>query len=544
MCGIICIVSHIHDTSVDLLNKFHIFKKYISNRGPDYLGIRSHSLETCNLLFAASVLWLQGKSMAEQPFEDDKSVFVYNGDIFGGIPDNLREEDGDTKLLFKMIQNSNNIPIVLSKIQGPYAFIYFDKIELKLYFGRDIFGRRSLLIGKNHDELVLTSVAKRSLEYEFIELPSIGTFCLDLKTNQLYIFPWKYRNKNFESKLFEIKTFLNKEIIIAKELSSEENNKYLTPSIEQLCLLGEIKNLESKKVFEILLNNSDWLSNVIKLKSLLEEAIKNRIATQPKYCKNCIKKRQNCNHSLIGVLFSGGIDCAVLALLADKFIDNARPIDLLNVAFDEVKSYQTPDRLTGLQTLEELRKIRPYREWKFLEINVTQKELDEQRKQHIADLIYPLKTILDDSLGCALWFASRGKQESIISPCRVLLVGMGADELFGGYTRHRAAFKKQSWLGLHNALNEDWQNLSHRNLGRDDRIISDHGRQLRTPYLDENVVEFVQGLNSWEKTYPSNDVPKGIGEKILLRSLAYYIGLKKASTWEKKSFTIWIKNSK
>lgn len=76
---------------------------------------------------------------------------------------------------------------------------------------------------------------------------------------------------------------------------------------------------------------------------------------------------------------------------------------------------------------------------------------------------------------------------------------MGADELFGGYTRHRAALKKSGWLGLHEALNEDWQNISHRNLARDDRVVSDHGRQLRTPYLDENVVEFVRNLNCWRR---------------------------------------------
>lgn len=76
---------------------------------------------------------------------------------------------------------------------------------------------------------------------------------------------------------------------------------------------------------------------------------------------------------------------------------------------------------------------------------------------------------------------------------------MGADELFGGYTRHRAALKQNGWTGLQQSLEEDWQNISHRNLGRDDRVVSDHGRQLRTPYLDENVVAFARSLPAWEK---------------------------------------------
>lgn len=34
------------------------------------------------------------------------------------------------------------------------------------------------------------------------------------------------------------------------------------------------------------------------------------------------------------------------------------------------------------------------------------------------------------------------------SPARVLLSGLGSDELLGGYSRHRAAFAHNGWEGL------------------------------------------------------------------------------------------------
>lgn len=82
---------------------------------------------------------------------------------------------------------------------------------------------------------------------------------------------------------------------------------------------------------------------------------------------------------------------------------------------------------------------------------------------------------------------------------QVLLLGSGADELFGGYTRHRNAFKRQNWSGLQKELFLDWKRISFRNLARDDRVISDHGRYPRAPYLEENIVDYVLNLKPWLK---------------------------------------------
>ena len=40
---------------------------------------------------------------------------------------------------------------------------------------------------------------------------------------------------------------------------------------------------------------------------------------------------------------------------------------------------------------------------------MTKTELQEMRQSRIRDLIFPLESVLDDSIACAIWFASRGQ---------------------------------------------------------------------------------------------------------------------------------------
>jgi asparagine synthetase B (glutamine-hydrolysing) len=43
------------------------------------------------------------------------------------------------------------------------------------------------------------------------------------------------------------------------------------------------------------------------------------------------------------------------------------------------------------------------------------------------------------------------------------------------------------------------ERISSRNLGRDDRVIADHSREARFPFLDENVVNFLSRIPIWLK---------------------------------------------
>jgi len=71
---------------------------------------------------------------------------------------------------------------------------------------------------------------------------------------------------------------------------------------------------------------------------------------------------------------------------------------------------------------------------------------------------------------------------------------MGADEQFGGYSRHRNTLSQQGWEALEDEINADISRIAYRNLGRDDRVIADNGRQVRLPFLDENVMKYAASL--------------------------------------------------
>jgi asparagine synthetase B (glutamine-hydrolysing) len=216
----------------------------------------------------------------------------------------------------------------------------------------------------------------------------------------------------------------------------------------------------------------------------------------------------------------------------------------MNVSFEKVTNksdkidWNVPDRVTGLETLEELQQLCPTRNWNFIQINITRNELNEHLKR-LSSLVYPLSNVLDESLGTALHFASRGigfiNNNNYESQCRVLLIGSGADELFGGYTRHRNAFKRSTETRdlLTEELTLDWVRLPSRNLARDDRVIGDNGITVRAPYIEENFVNFARSLTATQRCYPK--LLEGVGDKLLLRLSAYHLGLKKCCMFKKRA---------
>lgn len=264
------------------------------------------------------------------------------------------------------------------------------------------------------------------------------------------------------------------------------------------------------------------------------------------------------------MLFSGGLDCTVVARMCHDIIPVDQSIDLINVAFENPRVaanaqklrgqedsgsfniYEAcPDRMTGRKSFAELQEVCPGRAWKFIAVNVPYSEY-LGHKAEVVSLIYPHNTEMDLSIACALYFSARGQgiaftdatttaSTGCTTGARVLLSGLGADELFGGYQRHATAYQRQGYPGLVDELKLDVSRLGKRNLGRDDRVMSHWGKEVRFPYLDEELVRWAIGTPAWEKCDFSN--PGGLVEadKRVLRLVALELGMGRVATEKKRA---------
>lgn len=162
----------------------------------------------------------------------------------------------------------------------------------------------------------------------------------------------------------------------------------------------------------------------------------------------------------------------------------------------EMDAYELcPDRVTGLSSWGELVRVCKGRRFNFVKVDVPF-EVFTKHRERVISLMRPHNTEMDLSIAAAFYFASMGVGtlypggEGYETKARILLSGLGADELFGGYSRHAVTFKRSGYEGVREELETEINRIGKRNLGRDDRVLACWGREARYPFLDETVVSW------------------------------------------------------
>ncbi|PJF17556.1 putative asparagine synthase [Paramicrosporidium saccamoebae] len=445
----------------------------IRRRGPDAEQKIVEVLGSWSTRMHSTVLHLRGGECVTQPLVNERFALLWNGEAYDGLE--MGRYDNDTSALFHAITIAQSASEIFSAIRGEYAFVLLDRQDRAIYYGRDVFGRRSLVQQLSSTYLRLTSAVPAQAK-NAIEVPATGIWTVRLSDELAspVLIPWSHLN-----------------------------------GIPRISRAGEIESVLNSTIQEF------------------EGSLGRRLLNIPHI--------KDASTAHVAILFSGGIDSVILAAIADRVLPPGVPVDLINVAFENRRfvsnnpttdPYSVPDRVSGMVGWEELQnKVAPNRRWNFVKVNVPAIEYDEW-KPHVLQLICPSDTIMDLSIAIALWFAARGvglvENIPYQSTAKVLLLGMGADEQLGGYSRHRSAFERGGREALLEEMQMELDRIAHRNLGRDDRVISDHGKEARFPFLDEQLVSHLSSLPVELKCDFSK--PRGSGEKILIRRMAQHFG--------------------
>ena len=204
----------------------------------------------------------------------------------------------------------------------------------------------------------------------------------------------------------------------------------------------------------------------------------------------------------VGVIFSGGVDSSILAMLLKDISYNKK----LNITLYAV----------GREDSKDLEAARYAAEYLDLPLK-TQLITEELIKEHIGEVVHAIgdDNLMKVGVGLTTYFATKLACEDGI---KVAISGQGADELFGGYNRYLKSFEENT---LEFEIRQDISNMYHVNLERDDACAMLNSVELRLPFLDEKLVEYAINLPIKYKISGPGDILR----KNILRKLAFNEGL-------------------
>src|SRR3989344_898150 len=190
----------------------------------------------------------------------------------------------------------------------------------------------------------------------------------------------------------------------------------------------------------------------VKIAGLLKESIKKRVPNRK-----------------IGVLFSGGIDSLILAkVLQDMKVD----FTCYTAAIADPTLTDAPDLISA-------QKVSAH-----FGFSLKVKKIKLEEVENYLKIIAPLiedSNVIKVGVGLTFYLAcEEAKKDGV----KVMLSGIGGEELFAGYERH------QNSLDVNAECLAGLLKIYERDLYRDDVITMHHGIELRVPFLDHDLISY------------------------------------------------------
>ena len=242
-------------------------------------------------------------------------------------------------------------------------------------------------------------------------------------------------------------------------------------------------------IFGISNSNGNILSYSCELTDALKKKLKEAFV-------NSVEKRMR-GVDRVGIMFSGGIDSALIAHVAKRF----RPeLFLYSVGMENSEDIKYAIKFSGELGLG------------VQKIIVGEKEIIDYYRR-LQSLLNE-KDFMKVELAIPVFICS---QQANNDGASVLLTGSGAEELFAGYYRHLQCFRKGG--DLRKMLSDELRALYSKDLANAERAASLNRCELRYPFLD---LDFIKAATSIK---PELNLTMNGEKKRVLKLISLELGL-------------------
>lgn len=357
----------------------------ISSRGPDFQNAYNH--EHVGLGHRRLSI-IDTSHEGHQPMTDDtgRYILVYNGEIYNfrelrqeleaaGI--SFRSESDTEVLLYMLIKEGISC---LNRLNGFFAFAFYDSREDQLIIARDRIGIKPLLILHDQDKLIFASEMKAIFEFGVEKKLDFDSLALYLQLNYI---PAPH------SMMQNVQKLEPGNYISIKEGSVEQHKYYDLP---ESTVNSEYQNL-------------DYNSSKKKLFELLEQSVVDRLyADVP-----------------LGSFLSGGMDSSIISALAARHTDK---LHTFSIGYRDEPYFD--------ETIH-ARKVASHLGTEHTVFKLSNRDL--------FDSVYGILDHLDEPFADSSAIVVNILSRETRNHATVALSGDGADELFGGYNKHRALYR-------------------------------------------------------------------------------------------------------